>query len=289
MRLNEFISKDVNRPAWVNVNTGQVVSVDPNSSHNAMLFTEPKTFGFTLNDLLADPRTEEFADAVDQMDHVGDDENEISDMVDGEQGPIQFMADRGWVRTISYGNADPGRPGETAVAANTLRQVVKALKILGDDHKSVVIDVNGEHHKLSGKRLEMFLKNGAIPRDTVYEGYKAYVPEESQRGELLRKFKPKYPKIYAHHVTYSMKNKDKTNPPDISKAEIVGWADSGDGIEAAVVAIDGSTERPGGGTYHITWSLDPEKYKPVDSNKLIQNGWTHFQQPVPISLVPTQL
>lgn len=289
MRLNEFVAADVKGPAWVNVNTQQIVPVDINSSHSSLLFMHPEVFGLTFRELLNDPRTEEYADQIDRMDHVTDDNDEITDMVDGEPGPIQFMNDRGWVRVIYHDSRPHGNPDETSVAAETLRQAAKALRILGDDHKTVVLDVAGAHYTLSGKRLELFIRNGAIPRNTVMEAYQAYVPDAVERNELLRMFKPKYPKVYAHHITYSLKNKDKTNPPDVQSAEIVGWADSGDGIEAAVVSIDGSTERPSGGTYHITWSLDPEKYKPKDSNSLIGKGWTKLAKPIPISLTPTQL
>lgn len=289
MRLDEIEANKVHGPAWVNVNTKEVVPVDINSSHSSLIFLHPEVFGLSFQDLLNDPRTEEYAEKIDRMDHVTDDNDEITDMVDGEPGPIQFMNDRGWVRVIYHDSRPHGNADETSVAADTLRQAVKALRILGDDHKTVVLDVAGAHYNLSGRRLGMFLKNGAIPRDTVYEAYKAYVPEPAERNELLRMFKPKYPKIYAHHVTYSMKNKDKSPPPDIHSAEIVGWADSGDGLEAAVVAIDGSTTRPDGGTYHITWSLDPEIYKPVNSNKLIEQGWKKLDKPIKISLTPTQL
>lgn len=289
MRLFEFSSSDVHGPAWVNVKTKEIVPVNVHSSHSSLVFLQPELFGFTLKDLLTDPRTEEYADFVDQMDHVTDDNDEITDMVDGEPGPIQFMNDRDWVRVIYHDSRDTGNYDETSVAADNLRQAVKALRILGDDHQTVVLDVAGSHYTLSGERLAMFLKNGAIPRNTVFEAYKAYVPDPLERNDLLRKFKPKYSKIYAHHVTYSMKNKDKSPPPDINSAEIVGWADSGDGLEAAVVSIDGSTERPSGGTYHITWSLDPETYKPKDSNDLISKGWTKLSSPIPISLTPTQL
>lgn len=289
MKLNEFQSTDVNGPAWVNVNTKEIIPVDVHSSHSSSVFLHPEQFGFTFKDLLNDPRTEEYADAIEQMDHITDDNDEITDMVDGEPGPIQFMNDRGWVRVIYHDSRSTGNPNETSIAADNLRQAVKALRILGNDHKTVVMDVAGSHYSLSGRRLEMFLKNGAIPRDTIHEAYKAYVPDATERNDLLRMFKPKYPKVYAHHVTYSMKNKDKMPPPDIQTAQIVGWADSGDGIEAAVVAIDGSTERPDGGTYHITWSLDPEKYKPFNSNQIIANGWEKLPNPVTISLSPTQI
>lgn len=288
MRLNEFKDSKVQGPAWVNVNTKEVIPVDIHSSHSSLLFLHPEVFGVTFQDLLNDPRTEEYAEKIDRMDHITDDNDEITDLVDGEPGPIQFMNDNGWVRVIYHDQRPGGNYDETSVASETLRQAAKALRILGDDHKLVVLDVAGAHYKLSGRKLELFIRNGAIPRDTVYEGYKAYVPDTVERNDLLRMFKPKYPKVFAHHVTYSLNNKDKIDPPAVSSAEIVGWADSGDGIEAAVVAIDGSTDRPSGGTYHITWSLDPEKYKPKDSNSLIAKGWTKLSKPIPISLTPAQ-
>lgn len=289
MRLDELMSSKIEGPAWVNVNTNKVIPVDLQSSHSSLIFMNPEVFGFTFKDLLSDPRTEDYADKIDQMNHVTDDNDEITDLVDGEMGPIQFMNDLGWVRVIYHDTRDGGNPNETSIAAENLRQAAKALRILGDDHINVVMDISGSHYKLSGNRLQMFIRNGAIPRDTVFEAYKAYVPDPAERNDLLRMFKPKYSKVYAHHVTYSMKNKDKAPPPDISSAEIVGWADSGDGLEAAVVAIDGTIERPSGGVYHITWSLDPEKYKPSNSNSLIEKGWSKLSKSIPISLTPTQL
>ena len=57
--------------------------------------------------------------------------------------------------------------------------------------------------------------------------------------------------------------------PEDANLRVIGEADSGDGLQALVVSVDGTIRRPDGGTYHITWSLEPDRYKPVDSNTLI--------------------
>jgi len=56
--------------------------------------------------------------------------------------------------------------------------------------------------------------------------------------------------------------------PDGKSIKVVGYVNSGDGLEALVVSVDGETTRPDGSVYHITWSLT-NGYKPVDSNKVI--------------------
>ena len=38
---------------------------------------------------------------------------------------------------------------------------------------------------------------------------------------------------------------------------MIGRADDGESLECLVVEIDGTTDRPDGSTYHITWSLGP--------------------------------
>ena len=49
--------------------------------------------------------------------------------------------------------------------------------------------------------------------------------------------------------------------------EVVGYIDDGKGVEGFLVAIDGSTNRPSGGKYHLTWSIDRSKgAKPVHTN-----------------------
>lgn len=105
----------------------------------------------------------------------------------------------------------------------------------------------------------------------MYTGYKL---TEKSRDMLKILFPPKYPEFVGHHITekFGVKDPNQT-PPTPNSVWVVGHADDGKGIEALLVSIDGSTKRPSGGLYHITWSLDRSKgYKPVDSNKIISNA-----------------
>jgi hypothetical protein len=61
--------------------------------------------------------------------------------------------------------------------------------------------------------------------------------------------------VVADHVTL-MSGAGDMPLPTCRRGEVIGRADDGDGVKALVVSIDGSSARPDGGTYHITWSLD---------------------------------
>ncbi len=117
----------------------------------------------------------------------------------------------------------------------------------------------------------------------AYSGW--YLPEH-ERDSILRFIPAKYPDLIAHHVTEAL-GLDLPVPPNV-RCEIVGFADDGEGVQALVVRINGSTHRPMGGTYHITWSLDRSAgFKPVDSNRVIaQNGWTPFSSILEIKVEP---
>jgi hypothetical protein len=55
-----------------------------------------------------------------------------------------------------------------------------------------------------------------------------------------------------------------------------------------VVQVEGSSERPDGGTYHITWSLAPGR-KAVESNDVIARfRWHPVEPPVPVTLQPAR-
>ena len=76
--------------------------------------------------------------------------------------------------------------------------------------------------------------------------------------------------------------------PPTATGVIVGRCDDGRGVEAMVVQVDGSTERPDGGTYHITWSLEPGR-RAVESNDAIRaHGWQPLEPPVPVGLHPAR-
>jgi hypothetical protein len=106
-----------------------------------------------------------------------------------------------------------------------------------------------------------------------------------QRSWLLNLFSSAYPDVIADHVTLSS-GPDKKRPPKDTNADIVGQVDDGAGVQAFVVRIDGTTDRPDGSTYHITWSIDRSKgRKARDSNDVIRTlGWQELEQPMPIML-----
>lgn len=111
--------------------------------------------------------------------------------------------------------------------------------------------------------------------------------DRGERAALLESFPPRYPQAVADHVTLETGAEGKPLPPGV-KARIVGRADDGEGVEAMVVAVDGTTDRADGSTFHITWSLGPGR-RAVESNDVIRGqGWTRFGQPVPVTVHPAR-
>ena len=122
-------------------------------------------------------------------------------------------------------------------------------------------------------------------RGDVVIGWKLH---RDQRRELLQRFPPTFAQAVADHVTLAAGAAPDAPLPQESHGQIVGRAEDGEGVEAMVVAIDGTTDRPGGGTYHITWSLG-EGRKAVESNDVIAaNGWADFDVPIPVTLRPAR-
>ncbi|MDX3911635.1 MAG: hypothetical protein QHC67_17765 [Sphingobium sp.] len=114
--------------------------------------------------------------------------------------------------------------------------------------------------------------------------------DRKQREELLERFPPEWPDVIADHITLDARAAENDPLPEAEGAEIVGGINDGEGLQAMVVAIDGSTDRPDGSTYHITWSLDRTRgRKPVESNDVIaERGWRPLDDPVPIKIRPAR-
>lgn len=112
------------------------------------------------------------------------------------------------------------------------------------------------------------------------------VPSDERR-RLLERFAPAYPRTVGDHVTYKAGVvEDAPPPPAPETAEVVGVADDGQGVQALVLRLNGSTERWDGGVWHITWSLG-ETRKARESNDVIRDrGWTELDAPVPVRLEP---
>lgn len=110
--------------------------------------------------------------------------------------------------------------------------------------------------------------------------------DHDDRMRLLDELSPAYPYVVADHVTLRMHvGADAPLPPPVT-GEIVGRADDGSGVQAMVVRIDGTTDRPGGGTYHSTWSLGAGR-DGIESNDVIAAlGWTPLASPLPVKLHP---
>ena len=111
--------------------------------------------------------------------------------------------------------------------------------------------------------------------------------DRDQREQLLDRFPACYAEPVADHVTLKTDAQYEPLPPEV-QAEILGRADDGIGVEAMVVALDGSTDRPDGSTFHITWSLDKSKGRRArESNDLLRDkGWDRLAQQVPITIEP---
>jgi hypothetical protein len=108
------------------------------------------------------------------------------------------------------------------------------------------------------------------------------------REALLIRYPPTYPNIVAHHVTLSSGIASDAGIPEHTRGKIVGRVDDGHGVDALIVEIGGTTDRPGGGTYHITWSLDRAANREArESNDAIaQLGWRSVSEPEEIELMP---
>jgi len=111
--------------------------------------------------------------------------------------------------------------------------------------------------------------------------------DREQRKELLQQFPPRFAEPVADHVTLCRASGDAALPAECD-AEIVGRADDGRGVEAMVVRLGGTTYRPDGSTYHITWSLAPDR-EAVESNQVLRDcRWEMFDLPMPVRLRPAR-
>jgi hypothetical protein len=112
---------------------------------------------------------------------------------------------------------------------------------------------------------------------------------EVERELLLRQFPPKYENVVADHVTLRMDATSETPlPRRPGEAYVVGRADDETSLECLVVALDGTTNRPDGSTYHITWSLGPGRRARESNDVLRDHGWKVLDEPIPVDLEPAR-
>ncbi|MDF2435395.1 MAG: hypothetical protein JWP44_5026 [Mucilaginibacter sp.] len=115
--------------------------------------------------------------------------------------------------------------------------------------------------------------------------YTGYLLTQASRKQILEAFPPSYKNVVAHHITERHNVPSDTLVPEIpNSAQVVGYVNSGDGIEALLVSINGETVRPDGKSfYHITLSLSDGR-KHLESNNYIQNATS--VDPVNIMVIP---
>jgi hypothetical protein len=112
--------------------------------------------------------------------------------------------------------------------------------------------------------------------------------DRASRKELLQQFPPRYQSVVADHVTLRSGASPHAPLPDETHGEVVGRGDDGRGVEALVVAIGGTTDRPDGSTYHVTWSLAPGR-EAKESNEILAGGhWERLDLPMPVRLLPAR-
>jgi hypothetical protein len=118
--------------------------------------------------------------------------------------------------------------------------------------------------------------------------YTGWLLPDQARHKLLAMFPPLFPEVVAHHITYEFPAKPMSILPSATEAQVFGYATDGVSLECLVVAIEGTTERPDGKTYHITWSLDREKGgRPFKSNLVLaRQGFERVYPPITIPIIP---
>lgn len=98
--------------------------------------------------------------------------------------------------------------------------------------------------------------------------YNKYELEAGSRSKLFDLFPPKYPNVLGHHITEEFGVKDGRAPEQPQKVLVIGYIDNGEDVEGFLVSVDGKVDRPSGGKYHITWSIDRSNgAKPFHTNQ----------------------
>jgi hypothetical protein len=112
--------------------------------------------------------------------------------------------------------------------------------------------------------------------------------DRDEREGLLRRFPPRYRNVVADHVTLKVRAALDAPLPEENEGEIVGRADDGRGVEAMAVRIRGTTDRPDGSTYHVTWSLENGRSAKESNDVLAAQRFVPLDEPVPIALRPAR-
>ena len=117
------------------------------------------------------------------------------------------------------------------------------------------------------------------------KGYTGWALAEADRAALLARFPPAYGIVVAEHVTHTFGVGPDHPLPTATAGRVVGVADDGRGVQALVVEIGGSTARPDGSTFHVTWSLGPGRAARESNDVIAARGGAPVE-PVSLRLEP---
>lgn len=117
-------------------------------------------------------------------------------------------------------------------------------------------------------------------------GFVGWAVDRAERVSLLWRFPPRYAVVVADHVTLKFGDREAELPIETA-GEIVGVADDEAGVQALVVRISGTTDRPDGSTYHITWSLGLGRQAKESNEVIARLGWRALEDAIPVRLTPS--
>jgi hypothetical protein len=115
-------------------------------------------------------------------------------------------------------------------------------------------------------------------------GYTAFVLDENTRKQVLSAIAPRFEVVVCHHITVEYGVTSEAPLPNLQRAEIVGYCIDEGGIEALIVAIDGSTTRPDGCTYHITLSHAIDREPKESNDAILEHGWSPIELGIALCL-----
>lgn len=120
------------------------------------------------------------------------------------------------------------------------------------------------------KLVESFLKEEKVL-------YNCVLLDPESKKQLLEKFPPKHPKVFAEHVTLQFAPKERVqNLGEAVKLKVIGYAEDDKGQAVTVELPNGLTSK--NKIPHVTISVTE---KPVYSNELLAKG---FQKVEPFEL-----
>lgn len=87
---------------------------------------------------------------------------------------------------------------------------------------------------------------------------------------------------------FALEGGERPNSPRPSETVdfVIGMPDDGEGVQALVVDIGGTTRRPDGATYHIPWSFAPGGKAAEISDVIRHRGWTAVKERHRVRLGP---